>query len=82
MVGSTVVVLDMPAGKKEKEWQFPGPVHGLAFAPDSRHLAVANGNGTIYILRLSGEAQPRCAANGGIAPIFPPGLSLRCVLLQ
>jgi len=56
--GSTVVLLEMPSGNELKKWQFPGPVHGLAFAPDSRHLAVANGNGTVYILRLSGGAQP------------------------
>ena len=30
----------------------PGMVSRLAFAPDSRHLAVANNNGTIYIMRL------------------------------
>jgi WD40 repeat protein len=30
----------------------PGPIHGVAVAPDSRHVAVANGNGTAYIIRL------------------------------
>jgi len=40
---------------KEK---LPGAVYGLSFAKDSKHLATANGNGTIYILRMdwaSGE---------------------------
>jgi WD40 repeat protein len=41
-------------------WQLPGPVYGIAFAPDSRHLATANSNGTIYLFRL-----PRVAAQGG-----------------
>jgi hypothetical protein len=30
-------------------------VRGLAFSPDSRYLATANGNGTVYILRLAGS---------------------------
>jgi hypothetical protein len=29
----------------------------VAFAPDGRHLAVANGNGTLYLLRLAGGAK-------------------------
>jgi WD40 repeat protein len=33
-------------------WQQPDGVNDLAFAHDGRHLAVANGNGTIYLLRL------------------------------
>jgi WD40 repeat protein len=33
--------------------QLPGPVGGLAFAFDSRHLATANANGTAYVLRLA-----------------------------
>ncbi len=33
-----------------REWQLPGPVNGVA--ADGRHLATANGNGTVYILRL------------------------------
>jgi WD40 repeat protein len=41
---------------KVHEWQFPGPVHGLAFAADGRHLATANGNGTVYILRIDAAA--------------------------
>ncbi len=34
------------------ELRMPGPVRGLAFAPDGRHLATANGNGTVYVVRL------------------------------
>ena len=37
---------------KIHEWQLPGPVHAVAFAADGRHLATANGNGTVYILRI------------------------------
>jgi WD40 repeat protein len=38
------------AGRFER--RFPGSVPGLAFAPDGRHLAVGNRDGTIYLLRL------------------------------
>jgi serine/threonine-protein kinase len=36
----------------EKEWDFPGGINALLFAPDGRHLIVANGNTTVYVLRL------------------------------
>jgi WD40 repeat protein len=29
-----------------------GPVHHVTYSPDGRHLATANGNGTVYVLRL------------------------------
>jgi WD40 repeat protein/serine/threonine protein kinase len=35
----------------------PGDVRGITFTPDGRHLATANFNGTIYLLRLA-EVQP------------------------
>jgi serine/threonine protein kinase/WD40 repeat protein len=41
------------AKKPLYRWRFPGPVSHLAWAPDGRHLATANGNGTIYVLRLA-----------------------------
>lgn len=31
---------------------FPGALRAIAVAPDSRHIATANGNDTVYILRL------------------------------
>lgn len=43
---------DTASGKKTREWQMPG-AHGLAFAPDGRHLAVASASSTVYILRLA-----------------------------
>jgi WD40 repeat protein len=36
-----------------RRWQLPGPVYRVAYAADNRHLALANGNGTVYILRLA-----------------------------
>jgi WD40 repeat protein len=46
------VIVWETSGKKHQKWNFPGAVHGVTFFPDSRHLAIANGNGTVYILRL------------------------------
>jgi len=43
---------DFPSGKKLDTWQFPGPIHDVAFANDGRHIATANGNGSIYVIRL------------------------------
>jgi WD40 repeat protein len=43
------------AGRRLGEWRSPGfyfSAHTLAFAPDGRHLAVGNANGTVYLLRL------------------------------
>jgi WD40 repeat protein len=34
------------------EWDLPGPVQALALAGDGKHVATANSNGTVYILRL------------------------------
>jgi WD40 repeat protein len=47
-----VSIHDTTTGLPLLSWQFTGPVHMASFAPDGRHLATANGNGTIYILRL------------------------------
>ncbi|MGH7168953.1 MAG: WD40 repeat domain-containing protein, partial [Gemmataceae bacterium] len=47
------VVVWSALGKKLHEWTFPGPVHCVSFAPDGRHLALGNGDGTVYILRLA-----------------------------
>jgi WD40 repeat protein len=44
-------------GSKMREWDFPGVVHAIAFAADGRHLATANANGTVYILRLASAVQ-------------------------
>jgi serine/threonine protein kinase len=43
-------------GKLEGEWVLPGPVYGLALARDGKHVATANSNGTVYVLRLPAPA--------------------------
>jgi WD40 repeat protein len=52
-----IIIWDVAAGDRIREWQLPGPVQGVIFAPDGRHLASANGNGSVYILRLT-KPQP------------------------
>jgi WD40 repeat protein len=47
-----VIVWNLVSGEA-RAWNLPDPVHAVAFAPDSRHLATGNANGTIYILRLA-----------------------------
>lgn len=51
-IDGRVILWHTMTGAKLHEWKFPGPVNGIAFAADSRHLATANGNGTVYILRI------------------------------
>jgi WD40 repeat protein len=48
-----IVLWDPDSGKKVREWQHRASFRQLLFAPDSRHLAMANDDGTIYILRLA-----------------------------
>ncbi|MBL8792703.1 MAG: WD40 repeat domain-containing protein, partial [Planctomycetia bacterium] len=51
--GGSVVWWDLTTGTKGGEFQFPSGAWNVAFAPDGRHLAIGNGNGTVYILRLA-----------------------------
>lgn len=52
--GGRVVLWDAATGAKLREWQLPGALYGgsLKLASDGRHLAAANSNGTVYILRI------------------------------
>lgn len=51
-----VVVRDVASGRKRAEWRFlKNPVYSLAFAPDSRHLALGTKYGAVYVLRLSAK---------------------------
>jgi len=49
--GQVAYVLSLESGKQKFQFHL-GPINGLAFTPDSRHLVTANGNGTAYIIRL------------------------------
>ena len=39
-------------GKHLGGWELPGLIWDMALAPDGRHLATANYNGTVYIIRI------------------------------
>jgi hypothetical protein len=52
-----VVAWDIASRNVLREWHLSGPVWSLAFAPDSRHLAVARADGTLSLFRL---ALPAC----------------------
>jgi serine/threonine protein kinase/WD40 repeat protein len=47
-----LAVWDAATGTLQHRWSLPGPIHDTAFSPDGTHLATANANGTVYILRL------------------------------
>lgn len=47
------VVLSSSTGKFLHSWQLPGAAYRALFAPDNRHVVLANSNGTVWILRLS-----------------------------
>jgi hypothetical protein len=50
-----LIVWETATGKRLRGWLIPEYVAGLAYASDSRHLAVALGTGVVYVLRV-GEA--------------------------
>jgi WD40 repeat protein/serine/threonine protein kinase len=47
-----VIVWDATTQKPRHKWKLPGAVHGVIFDEKGRHLATANGNGTVFVLRL------------------------------
>jgi WD40 repeat protein len=53
----TLVVWELTTGKRLREWDLAEYAGDLAFAPDSRHLAVSLSTGPVYVLRLSGAGE-------------------------
>ena len=47
------IILWSATGKSLITWQLPGSVYEAIYAPDSRHVVLANSNGTVYLLRLA-----------------------------
>jgi len=52
-----VVVWESGSGAEVVAWKMPGAVYRVAFAPDSRQLATANANGTVYLFALPQSEQ-------------------------
>ena len=48
-----LILWDVVGQAKLREWTLLGGILAVDFAPDGRHLATANANGTVYILRLT-----------------------------
>jgi WD40 repeat protein len=55
----SLIVWDTSSGTALRELALPGPASAVAFAADGRHVATANGNGTIYIFRVETAALKR-----------------------
>jgi WD40 repeat protein len=47
-----IVLRELASLKPIKKWQWSQTLRGIALAPDGRHLAAANADGSVYILRL------------------------------
>jgi formylglycine-generating enzyme required for sulfatase activity/serine/threonine protein kinase len=54
-----IILYDAATGVCLDEVQMPGEVQGFSLAPDGHHLATANANGTVYILRLTNRMAPQ-----------------------
>jgi serine/threonine protein kinase/WD40 repeat protein len=48
----TVWDVEVNPPRRQAGWHFPGVVNGVTFDATGRYLATANGNGTVFILRL------------------------------
>jgi WD40 repeat protein len=55
--GGHVACLDVAGGRVRYEGKLAGPVYGLSLAGDGRHLATANHDGTVSVLRLPPPAR-------------------------
>jgi len=56
--GRACVLRDKKTGKQLWRWQPPGGGTFAVVAPDRRHVALTNSNGTIYIVRLKEPDKP------------------------
>jgi WD40 repeat protein len=56
-IGYRVQLIDLATRKKVREWVTGEQFGNLAFAPDSRHLAISVGTGVVLVLRLEGPKQ-------------------------
>jgi WD40 repeat protein len=47
-----LILWDTASGALLRQWQLPVEPGQVAFAPDGRHVATGNSNGTIYLFRV------------------------------
>ena len=49
-----VILWDATSWKRQRQWEIPGGISSLAFASNSRHLALGLPSGPIHLFRLAG----------------------------
>ncbi len=54
---SRLILWEVATGRRLRSVQLPPWVGGVVFAPDGRHMATLNGNGTVYVLRIGPVAE-------------------------
>ncbi len=50
-----IFLWDTDTGSLRRKWELRIAIHGVAFAPDSRHFVIANANGSLYVLRVKSD---------------------------
>ena len=78
-----VVVCNAGTGKRLRDRQLPVEVRGVAFAPDSRHLAIVTGNGAVVFASVglsTRQSIPNETRNGeGLSePRYRPIFAANC----
>ncbi len=51
-LGYGIDLIEVATGQTKRRLTYPGPVRNIQFTPDGQHLVTANGNSTIYVVRL------------------------------
>lgn len=73
---ATVFLFETRSWKTVKQFQLGpmrGEINGVSFSPDGRYLATANGNGTVYVLRVDAAALRDAASKVENKPKAPSG---------
>ncbi|MBL8864519.1 MAG: protein kinase [Planctomycetia bacterium] len=52
-----LLLIDVATGELRQSWPLPGWIVRPFFHPDGQHVLTLNGNGTVYVLRLSAGAK-------------------------
>jgi WD40 repeat protein len=77
---NTLVLWDLPAGRRPRrraDLPVDSPVHGAAFAPDSRTLATAHVNGAVRLWPVAGQGTPAPAPKSSL--FYQGGEAVRVV---